>query len=132
MNEYTDMSHILPVVKEYTDIPFVLTHLAASDPDVIERTAESCPNDLFDTSIAFSGEHCIHRIHHELWEDDEKAAAFFRRIGCDRFAFGSDYPFGNPVNDIRRIRSLPLDETEISMILGENTARLYFRDESLI
>lgn len=126
MNEYTDMSHIIPVVKAYPHIPFVLTHLAASDPTVIEKIAESCPNALFDTSIAFSGEHCIHRIHHELWEDDEKASAFFRKIGCDRFAFGSDYPFGNPVSDIRRIRQLPLNEDEKAMILGENTAKLYF------
>lgn len=129
MNEYTDMSHIIPVVKAFPQIPFVLTHLAASEPSVIEKIAESCPNALFDTSIAFSGEHCIHRIHHELWEDDEKAAAFFRRVGCDRFAFGSDYPFGNPVSDIKRIKQLPLTVQEKAMILGDNTALLYFETE---
>lgn len=126
MNEYTDMSHIIPVVNAYPDIPFVLTHLAASEPETIEEIASSCPNALFDTSIAFSGEHCIHRIHNDLWENDDKAAGFFRKIGCERFSFGSDYPFGNPVSDIRRIMDLPLSEHEIEMILGENTAALYF------
>lgn len=79
MNELTDIENIIPVVRKYSDIPFVLTHLAAGEPDIVERIAEFCPNVLFDISIAFSGEHCIHRIHNDIWEDDTKASEMFKK-----------------------------------------------------
>lgn len=126
MNELTDIENLIPVVRKYPDIPFVLTHLAAGEPDMVERIAELCPNVLFDISIAFSGEHCIHRIHNDIWEDNTKASEMFKKIGCDRFAFGSDYPFGNPVSDILRIKNLNLSDYEKEMILGKNTESLYF------
>ena len=129
MNEYAEMSHIIPVVRRYGNIPFVLTHLAAGDPDTVIKTAQECPNALFDTSITLSGEHCIHRIHDNFWEEDEQTAQLIRKIGAQRFAFGSDYPFGNPGSDIRRIRNLDLSEEEKEMILGLNTYRLYFENE---
>ncbi len=125
MNEYSSMEHILPAVEKYPGIPFILTHLAAGNPDTVLDIARRCPNALFDTSITFSGEHCIHRIHDNAWEDDRKAAELFREIGCSRVTFGSDYPFGNPVRDVRRILSLPLTDEEKRLILGENTARIY-------
>ena len=126
LNEYTDMSRILPVVKRYPGIPFVLTHLAAGDPDTVMRAAEECPNVIFDTSITLTGEKCIFRIHDPFWESDENAVRAFRRIGCGRIAFGSDYPFGRSLSDIRRIRGLDLSEEEKDMILGGNSFRLYF------
>jgi len=131
MNEYAEMSHIIPVVKRYKNIPFVMTHLAAGDPDMVIRIAEECPNAIFDTSITLSGEHCIHRIHDNFWEDDRKAAQLFRKVGIDHFAFGSDYPFGNPGSDINRIKRLDLSDEEKSAILGLNTYRLYFENEYL-
>lgn len=126
MNEYSEMSHILPVVKAFPGIPFVLTHLAAGEPETVLKAADECPNAFFDTSITMTGEHCIHRIHNNIWENDLETVSLFREIGCHRVTFGSDYPFGNPASDIRRIRSLPLMEEEKSMILGQNSFRLYF------
>ncbi len=125
MNEYTDMSHILPVLRAYPGIPFVLTHLAAGEPELVLKTAEECPNAYFDTSITFSGEHCIYRIHNNTWENDTEAVKLFRRIGLNRVNFGSDYPYGKPESDIRRFKELPLTAEEKSMILGENTWKLY-------
>lgn len=131
MNEYAEMSHILPVVRRYGTIPFVLTHLAAGEPETVIKTAQECPNALFDTSITMTGEHCIHRIHNDFWEDDKKTADLIRKTGAERFAFGSDYPFGNPESDIRRIRNLDLSDEEKEKILGLNTYRLYFENEYL-
>lgn len=131
LNEYAEMSHILPVVKRYGQIPFVLTHLAAGEPDTVIRIAEECPNAMFDTSITLTGEHCIHRIHSDFWEQDDRTAALIRKLGAGRFAFGSDYPFGNPASDIQRIRNLELTKAEKEMILGLNTYRLYFENEYL-
>ena len=126
MNNFTDISHILPVLQSYPGIPFVLTHLAAGDPDEVLRIAQSCPNAVFDTSITLTGEKCIYRIHDDFWEDDHNASALFREIGCDRITFGSDYPFGNPSSDVKRILSLPLSDEEKCKILGMNTYKLYF------
>ena len=125
LNGYADMSRIAPVVKAHPEVTFVLTHLAAGEPEVVEEIAEQCPNALFDTSIALSGEHCIDRIHNDFWEEDSNVVSFFRRIGCTRFAFGSDYPFGNPVRDIARIRNMDLTDAEKALILGANAAKLY-------
>lgn len=125
MNEYTDIDHIIEAVSANPDITFVLTHIATGEPEVVEEIAETYQNVLFDTSIVLTGEHCIHRIHNNCWEDDAFAYEFIRRIGCDRFAFGSDYPFGNPVSDIRRIEKMGFNSDELDLILGENTRRLY-------
>lgn len=125
LNSFADIDRIVPAVLKWPGIPFVLTHLAAGDPEVALQVATSCPNALFDTSIAFSGEHCIHRIHHDVWENDGSAMELFRKIGCDRIAFGSDYPFGNQASDIGRIRRLNLAEEEKATILGTNTWNIY-------
>ena len=126
LNEYTDISHFVPVLKRFPGIPFVMTHLAAGNPDTVFRLAEECPNAIFDTSITMTGEKCIYRIHDDFWETDDNVVRAFRQIGCERITFGSDYPFGNPAGDIRRIESLALTDEEKRMILGENSQRLYF------
>ena len=128
LNEYTDISRIMPVLKQYPGIPFVMTHLAAGDPDTFFKVAEECPNAVFYTSITMTGEKCIYRIHDNFWESDENVVYAFRMISCHRVAFGSDYPFGNPLSDIRRIQNLKLTEAEKSMILGGNSYRLYYHE----
>ncbi len=130
LNEYTDISRIIPVLKQYPGIPFVMTHLAAGDPDTFFKAAEECPNALFDTSITMTGEKCNYRIHDPFWESDENVAYAFRKIGCHRVAFGSDYPFGSPLSDIRRIQHLKLTEEENNLILGEKSYRLYYPEGS--
>ncbi|MDO4415616.1 MAG: amidohydrolase family protein [Erysipelotrichaceae bacterium] len=131
MNEFAEMSHIIPVVRKYKSIPFVLTHLASGDPETVIQIAEECPNVILDTSIALTGECCIHRIHDLFWEDDRNTYELIRKIGAERFAFGSDYPFGNPASDIAGIRNLGLSESETEKILGLNTYRLYFENKFL-
>ena len=126
LNEYTDILHFVPVLKEFPGIPFIMTHLAAGDPDTVFRLAEECPNAFFDTSITMTGEKCIYRIHDDFWESDANVVHAFRQIGCGRITFGSDYPFGNPASDIRRIQNLSLSDEEKLMILGTNSRQLYF------
>jgi len=125
LNDLTDECHIEDTVRSHPDVTFVITHLAGADPDTVFHLASAYTNIMFDTSIAFTGEHCIHRIHDDFWEDDDNAAEAFRRIGCDRVTFGSDYPYGNPISDVRRILSMDLTHDEKAMILGRNTMGLY-------
>ena len=125
LNDLTDEEHFERAVREHPDNMFVLTHLAEGNPETFCRLAENYCNFIYDTSIAFSGDHCIHRIHDDFWEDDGNAAKAFRTVGCDRIAFGSDYPYGNPISDIVRILSLDLTDREKEAVLGGNTLRTY-------
>jgi predicted TIM-barrel fold metal-dependent hydrolase len=125
MNDLADIGRIYSVLESYQDVPFILTHMAEGKLDNVYRIAETYRNIYFDTSITITGEHCIKRIHDEYWESDENTAKAFRDIGCDRIAFGSDYPFGNPGSDIRRILALPLSDDEKKKILGGNTLKIY-------
>ena len=125
MNEYTNINHITPVVAGYPGIPFILTHLAAGEPDVLLEIAEKYPNAVFDTSITFTGERCIYRIHNDVWEDDEKSTELFRKVGCARISFGSDYPLGNQKSDIKRFMRLKLNDEERNLILGKNLQEIY-------
>ena len=128
LNDLTDEPHMEDAVRTHPDVRFVITHLAGGDPDTVFHLASRYRNIIFDTSIAFTDEHCIHRIHDDFWEDDSNAAKAFRKVGCDRVAFGSDYPYGNPISDVRRILSMDLTDEEKSLILGRNTLRLYGMD----
>jgi len=125
LNEYADEEHIENTVRSHRDVTFVLTHLAAGNPETVYHLASSYSNIMIDTSITFSGEHCIHRIHDDYWENDDNVVKAFRKVGCDRIAFGSDYPYGNPASDARRILSLDLTDKEKARILGMNTLEMY-------
>ena len=128
LNDFADEEHIENAVRSHKDVRFVLTHLVAGVPETVFHMASSYSNIMIDTSIAFSGEHCIHRIHDDFWEDDDNVVEAFRKVGCDRIAFGSDYPYGNPSSDARRILSLDLTDKEKSRILGLNTLEMYGMD----
>ncbi|MBR4181039.1 MAG: amidohydrolase family protein, partial [Candidatus Methanomethylophilaceae archaeon] len=128
LNDFADEEHIENAVRSHKDVRFVLTHLVAGIPETVFHMASSYSNIMIDTSIAFSGEHCIHRIHDDFWEDDANVVEAFRKVGCDRIAFGSDYPYGNPASDARRILSLDLTDKEKSRILGLNTLEMYGMD----
>ena len=128
LNDFADEEHIENAVRSHKDVRFVLTHFVAGIPETVFHMASSYSNIMIDTSIAFSGEHCIHRIHDDFWEDDDNVVEAFRKVGCDRIAFGSDYPYVNPSSDARRILSLDLTDKEKSCILGLNTLEMYGMD----
>jgi predicted TIM-barrel fold metal-dependent hydrolase len=125
INDLADIKHIYPVLESYQDVPFILTHMAAGKIDDVYNIAKTYKNVYFDTSITVTGEHCIKRIHDDYWEDDNNAAKTFCDIGCDRIIFGSDYPYGNPGSDIKRIMSLRLNDDQKKNILSENVLKIY-------
>lgn len=125
INNYADLSVILPVIEAYPDMPVVLAHLAAGNPEDVLVLSQKYRNVFFDTSITLTGRHCIKRIHDDRWEDDGYAADMIRRVGYERIMFGSDYPFGSPADDIGRILRLNLSGEEKSGILGRNALRFY-------
>ncbi len=49
------------------------------------------------------------------------------RLGCERIVYGSDVPYipwGDPINEIEKIKSLPIKEGEKERILGENAREI--------
>lgn len=51
-------------------------------------------------------------------------AAFLERYGSDRLIFGSDFPFGIPYSELRKVRDLNLAEDEYAKVVRGNILRL--------
>jgi predicted TIM-barrel fold metal-dependent hydrolase len=49
---------------------------------------------------------------------------YISQFGCDRILFGSDYPFGDPKEELSKILNLPISRAKKEMILGLNLKRL--------
>lgn len=45
-------------------------------------------------------------------------------FGTDRILFGTDSPWADPLQEVRKIRALPLGKDELNAICGENARRL--------
>jgi hypothetical protein len=64
-----------------------------------------------------------------VWADTAMASPdeiveYIRRYGHQRLMFGSDYPFGDPAGELRKVRSLGLDPAVESAVVGGNFLRL--------
>jgi len=65
----------------------------------------------------------------DVWADTALASPreigeYIRRYGPQRLMFGSDFPFGTPPSELRKVRSLGLDSTVEAAVLGGNFLRL--------
>ena len=64
-----------------------------------------------------------------VWADTALASEYeiseyLRRYGHNRLLFGSDFPFGNPSAELRKVRSLGLDPEVEAAVLSNNFFRL--------
>jgi len=64
-----------------------------------------------------------------VWADTALASRdeireYIRRYGDQRLLFGSDFPFGSPSAELRKVRSLGLDSEVEAAVLGGNFIRL--------
>ena len=51
-------------------------------------------------------------------------AIFLEKYGTERLLFGSDFPFGIPYNELLKVKSLNLDETDFEKVASNNILRL--------
>ena len=63
-----------------------------------------------------------------VWADTALAAAYeidayVRQYGHERLMFGSDFPFGSPSEELRKVRSLGFESTVEKAVLGGNFLR---------
>ena len=66
------------------------------------------PNVFADTALASS---------HEIMD-------YIQQYGHDRLLFGSDFPFGDPVSELAKVRSLQIPQEKKDAVLGANLKRL--------
>ena len=64
-----------------------------------------------------------------VWADTAMAAPgeiveYIQRYGHQRLMFGSDYPFGDPAGELRKVRSLDLEPGVEAAVIGGNFLRL--------
>ncbi len=125
LNEYADLSMILPVIDKYPGIPFILTHMADGNVEDVLWLSKNYENVYFDTSIVITGHPSLIEYNEPSWLDDDMVVEVINTIGAGRVLFGSDYPWGSPKHDIDRILKLKLDDGQKSLILGRNSYQLF-------
>jgi predicted TIM-barrel fold metal-dependent hydrolase len=104
-----------PWFENYKNVRFVLAHMNFHDPNIAFDLMEEHANLYTDTS----------------WQPAETIGEAVRRVGAERILFGTDWPFvGNNLTvGLARVRdcveSGTLTEEQASMILGENSTKLF-------
>jgi len=74
-------------------------------------------------------------LRHEVWDNPDIYADtalassyeikdYIDNFGCDRLLFGSDFPFGDPKEELSKILNLSIPREKKEMILGHNLKRL--------
>lgn len=109
----------IKVLENFPDLKLILAHLGNGFWDQTLELADKFHKVMFDTAIALS------HIDTPTTLNDDEAVEMIKQIGSERILFGSDYPWINPVGDIKRINSLKISNGDKKKILGENAARLF-------
>ncbi len=115
---YARPDNFREVLDHFPRLTLVLAHLGQGFLEDSFEMAERYPGLCFDTSMAVAGSADPPAI------SDEEAVTILRRIGVDRVLFGSDFPWGHPLRDARRIDRLPLTDDEKRLIFRENAQRV--------
>lgn len=105
---------ILRVLRNFPGLRIVAAHMGGLKMarDVLDNVAGKA--DLyFDTAYT-----------DEPWIDRDMMRDIIRRHGAERVLFGSDFPWHDPIREIKLIKSLDISEEEKRLILGENARRL--------
>ncbi|MHB8066228.1 MAG: amidohydrolase family protein, partial [Ruminiclostridium sp.] len=125
LNEYSDYECILPIIEKYPKLPIVLAHMADGNVERVLEASKKYSNVYFDTSIVITGYPEIMNINEPSWLDDDKVVAVINEIGAEKVIFGSDFPWGSPIPDLKRIMNLKLTDQQKRLIFSENTKRIF-------
>lgn len=125
LNEYSDFECILPVIERYTDLPIILAHMADGSVEKCLEVSKKYKNVYLDTSIVITGYPEIMNVNEPSWLDDGEVTSIINEIGADRIIFGSDFPWGSPLHDLKRIMNFNLDISQKRLIFNENAKRIF-------
>jgi predicted TIM-barrel fold metal-dependent hydrolase len=116
------------VCDQLGNIPLVLAHMGGWKN--WERVAENlCDTGCYlDTAISLGEIAALPDGHYAPGDlpllSGEDFVSLVRAFGSERILFGTDSPWADQAQEVRKISSLPLTQTEIQNILSRNAARL--------
>ncbi len=125
INNYADLDMIIPVIKKYPDVLFVLTHMVDGNIGDVFKIADMFENVYFDTSIIITGYPPLLKVNEPSWPDNEVVEYVINKVGAGRIVFGSDYPWGSPEHDLNRFIGMGIEGQQKRLILGENAMRIF-------
>jgi uncharacterized protein len=112
------------VLAAFPGLTLVMAHFASAYWDQRLELALRYPNVMFDISGGFDTAGLkVRDGHRALHEDD--AVRVMRRIGIERFMFGSDGPHVMLQPYVEQVLRLGLSTDELAMLLAGNARRIY-------
>jgi predicted TIM-barrel fold metal-dependent hydrolase len=121
---YGEPFNFVEVLESFPRLTLVQAHFASAYWDQRIELAQRYPNLFFDVSGGFGAPDLIVRDEHRALAEDD-AVRVLRRVGVDRFLFGTDGPSVMPQPYIEQVLRLGLTDDEQRLILSENAKRLY-------
>ena len=110
---YSSPERIAKVAKDHPKQIVIAAHFGGySEWEKVEDVYKGLDNVYFDTSSSLP------------FLDKERAVYLIRKLGAEKFLFGTDYPMWSPLKELDRFLSLPLNESERENILGKNAENL--------
>ncbi len=125
LNKYSDLDMLLPVIDKFPDIPFILAHMVDGNGEDAVYVAKNYGNVYFDTSIVITGSPSVRKVNEPSWLDDNMVVDIINEVGAENVVFGSDYPWGDPEFDIKRVMGLDITLPQKKAIFGLNAKRLF-------
>ena len=106
------------VLTDFPKLTLVMAHLGIGGVEESVELSKEFPNLYFDTSAA------VHGAGGKPPLSDDEAVDLIRKIGTDRVMFGSDFPWFNPGQDLKRFLGLKFSEEEKKALLADNAKRI--------
>jgi predicted TIM-barrel fold metal-dependent hydrolase len=116
--QYSHPERFHKILQDFPNLRIVVAHLGFNFWEATVNLASAFDNVAFDTSAALSG------LSESSILSDDEALKLIRAIGTDKVLFGSDFPWGDPSQDLARIKRLGLSDAELESILGGNASRI--------
>jgi len=122
--KYARPSAFTKMAEKFPGLHLVIAHLGRDFYEESVEMARRFPNIFFDTSSVIPGDENGEPLQGHSSLSNDEVVELIRRIGLDRVMFGSDYPWFNPLWDLRRFMKLPFSEDEKKALLAGNAKRI--------
>ncbi|MCQ2471530.1 MAG: amidohydrolase family protein [Clostridia bacterium] len=114
--DYSNPNRLMPILDIYENLTIIGAHFGGwSIWDEASQLLWDKKNFYVDCSSSFFA------------LSDEKIVEIIHRYGADRVLFGSDYPMWNPLDEINRLNSLDLTQSEKEKIFALNAEKLFLK-----
>jgi predicted TIM-barrel fold metal-dependent hydrolase len=125
---YGEPIRFVDVLEAFPRLRVVMAHFPSAFWDERVELALRYPNLYFDVSGSFGAPHLEVRDEHRALAFDD-AVRVLRKVGVERFMFGSDGPRFRFQPALQQVLALDLTESEKRAILAGNARRIYGIDE---